>query len=56
MNAAAAELGGSGAPASWQPAYVGVGSNLDGPREQVQDAIAALAQLPRSHLGLCSPL
>ena len=56
MNAAAAELGGYGAPASWQPAYVGVGSNLDGPREQVQDAIAALAQLPRSHLVVCSPL
>ncbi len=40
----------------WQPAYIGVGSNLDGPREQVQRAFAALAQLPRSRLVVSSPL
>jgi 2-amino-4-hydroxy-6-hydroxymethyldihydropteridine diphosphokinase len=40
----------------WQPAYVGVGSNLDDPRRQVERAFDALAQLPRSQLVLRSPL
>jgi len=34
----------------WQPAYVGVGSNLDAPRERVLEACAALAELPHSRL------
>jgi 2-amino-4-hydroxy-6-hydroxymethyldihydropteridine diphosphokinase len=41
---------------SWQPAYVGVGSNLEDPRAQVQAATARLAQLPRTHLVLASRL
>lgn len=32
----------------WRPAYVGIGSNLDGPERQVQAAFAALEQLPDS--------
>ena len=30
----------------WRPAYVGVGSNLDDPEQQVNRAIVALAKLP----------
>jgi 2-amino-4-hydroxy-6-hydroxymethyldihydropteridine diphosphokinase len=41
---------------SWQPAYIGVGSNLNGPRQQVVAACARLAQLPRSRLVLTSRL
>ena len=40
----------------WQPAYIGVGSNLAGPREQVLAALERLAQLPRSRLVLTSRL
>jgi len=40
----------------WLPAYVGVGSNLDDPRRQVERAFDALAQLPHSQLVLRSPL
>ena len=36
--------------ASWHAAYVGVGSNLDAPRERVLAACAELAQLPDSRL------
>jgi 2-amino-4-hydroxy-6-hydroxymethyldihydropteridine diphosphokinase len=32
--------------AHWIPAYVGLGSNLDDPRAQVERALAALASLP----------
>jgi 2-amino-4-hydroxy-6-hydroxymethyldihydropteridine diphosphokinase len=32
----------------WMPAYVGLGSNLDGPGAQVEHALAALGELPRS--------
>ena len=32
--------------ASWIPAYVGIGSNLDDPERQVQSALDALAGLP----------
>lgn len=32
--------------ARWCPAYVGIGSNLDSPEEQVLQAIAALGTLP----------
>jgi len=41
---------------SWQPAYIGVGSNLEDPRAQVLAAITRLAQLPRSRLVLSSKL
>jgi 2-amino-4-hydroxy-6-hydroxymethyldihydropteridine diphosphokinase len=41
---------------SWQPAYIGVGSNLEDPRAQVLAAIARLAQLPRTRLVLASKL
>lgn len=40
----------------WLPAYVGVGSNLDQPREQVERALEALAKIPRSRLVVRSPL
>ena len=30
----------------WRPAFVGIGSNLDGPEQQVDQAIVALAELP----------
>lgn len=32
----------------WQPAYIGVGSNLGEPRLQVERALSELARLPRS--------
>ena len=34
----------------WVPAYVGIGSNLDDPRKQVERALAALADLDASRL------
>lgn len=34
----------------WQPAYVGVGSNLREPRGQVEQALARLAELPLTRL------
>ena len=40
----------------WQPAYVGLGSNLDEPRAQVLRALARLGTLPLSRLVLTSPL
>ena len=46
----------TGAPPRWQPAYVGVGSNLDGPQERVRRALDALAQLPASRVVVRSPL
>jgi 2-amino-4-hydroxy-6-hydroxymethyldihydropteridine diphosphokinase len=39
----------------WQPAYVGIGSNLDEPHRQVERAFDALARLPQSRLVLRSP-
>jgi 2-amino-4-hydroxy-6-hydroxymethyldihydropteridine diphosphokinase len=41
---------------SWQPAYIGVGSNLADPRHQVLAACARLARLPLSRLVLTSRL
>ena len=39
------------APGSgWQPAYVGLGSNLDGPVERIERAFAQLAALPSTRL------
>lgn len=40
----------------WVPAYVALGSNLDGPCEQVERALDALAGLPDSRLVLRSSL
>jgi len=40
----------------WQPAYVGVGSNLEDPRAQVLRAIAALSEIPATRVVLVSPL
>jgi len=40
----------------WQPAYVGVGSNLEDPRNQVLTARERLRQLPRCRLVLASGL
>jgi len=34
----------------WYPAYVGVGSNLDNPARQVEDALSLLDQLPETRL------
>ena len=56
MSAAAAPVVDSSPAVRWLPAYVGVGSNLSAPREQVQRALAALAQLRDSRLVLSSPL
>jgi len=42
-------------PASWWPAYVGLGSNLDDPPRQLERALGALAQLPDTRLVLRSP-
>jgi 2-amino-4-hydroxy-6-hydroxymethyldihydropteridine diphosphokinase len=41
---------------SWQPAYIGVGSNLAGPRTQVVSACARLAQLSATRVVLTSRL
>ena len=40
----------------WQPAYVGVGSNLDRPRAQVGRALTALGRLRDTRLVVSSPL
>jgi 2-amino-4-hydroxy-6-hydroxymethyldihydropteridine diphosphokinase len=40
----------------WFPAYVGLGSNLDEPRRQIERAFAALAGLPGTRLILRSRL
>ncbi len=52
----------SGAATIWRPAFVGIGSNLDGPARQVELAMAALDDIAdtcviaRSHLYRSSPL
>jgi len=56
MSAAAAPLAVDSPDLRWLPAYVGVGSNLSAPREQVQRALAALAQVRDSRLVVSSPL
>jgi 2-amino-4-hydroxy-6-hydroxymethyldihydropteridine diphosphokinase len=40
----------------WQPAYIGLGSNLQDPREQIRRACAALAALSSTRLVCVSPL
>ena len=57
MNASPLERGAGATLAVpvWQPAYVGIGSNLDDPREQVRRALEELAKLPDSLLVSSSP-
>ena len=40
----------------WRPAYIGLGSNLAGPRVQVLTARERLAGIPRTRVLLSSPL
>jgi len=40
----------------WQPAYIGIGSNLDGPEARVRQAFAQLAGLPETRLVAASAL
>jgi 2-amino-4-hydroxy-6-hydroxymethyldihydropteridine diphosphokinase len=40
----------------WQPAYIGVGSNLDNPHQRVLAAFAALAAVTGTRLIVTSPL
>jgi len=42
--------------ATWQPAYIGVGSNLEDPHAQVRAAFARLGELPRTRVVLTSRL
>ena len=42
--------------ARWQPAYIGLGSNLDDPARQVKLAIDACARLPNTKVVSCSRL
>jgi 2-amino-4-hydroxy-6-hydroxymethyldihydropteridine diphosphokinase len=42
--------------ATWQPAYIGLGSNLQDPRAQVLRAFEALERLPATRLVSRSPL
>jgi 2-amino-4-hydroxy-6-hydroxymethyldihydropteridine diphosphokinase len=35
---------------TWRPAYIGIGSNLDTPARQVEDALDELASLPETRL------
>jgi len=42
--------------ALWRPAYVGLGSNLEGPRTQLLRAFEELGGLPLTRLMLTSPL
>ena len=41
---------------AWQPAYVGIGSNLGDSRERLQQAFEALGSLPQTRLVCRSPL
>ena len=41
---------------SWQPAYIGIGSNLDDPQAQVLRAFARIGSLPQTRTVLLSPL
>jgi 2-amino-4-hydroxy-6-hydroxymethyldihydropteridine diphosphokinase len=42
--------------ALWRPAYIALGSNLDGPREQVLAACARIGRLPATHVEARSRL
>jgi 2-amino-4-hydroxy-6-hydroxymethyldihydropteridine diphosphokinase len=56
MTLAAAAIPMTQTAPHWQPAYVGVGSNLDDPAAQVTRAVAALGKLPGLRLVAVSPL
>jgi len=40
----------------WYPAYVGIGSNLQGPVRQVEDAMDLLGEIPETRLATTSSL
>jgi 2-amino-4-hydroxy-6-hydroxymethyldihydropteridine diphosphokinase len=40
----------------WWPAYIGVGSNMASPKDQVTRAIAAMQEIPKTSVPLRSPL
>ena len=40
----------------WRPAYVGIGGNLDSPRERVLEAIERMKALDATRIELCSQL
>jgi 2-amino-4-hydroxy-6-hydroxymethyldihydropteridine diphosphokinase len=40
----------------WQPAYIGLGSNLSDPAAQVREALRGLASLPQTRCVAVSPL
>lgn len=42
--------------ARWRPAYVGIGSNLEAPQDQIARAISALADIENTILVRTSPL
>jgi 2-amino-4-hydroxy-6-hydroxymethyldihydropteridine diphosphokinase len=42
--------------ARWLPTYVGLGSNLSDPEQQVRRALTALGELPDTRLVVASPL
>ena len=46
----------SPAARQWRPAYIGIGSNLNGPVEQVETAFGLLGELPDSRLVARSSL
>lgn len=62
MNAARDDFAAAQVAPPWQPAYVGIGSNLGDPRKQVERAFEALARIRdsslvlRSHLYRTAPL
>lgn len=41
---------------TWRPAYIGLGSNLDGPARQIDAAVDKLSELPDTHMVLRSNL
>jgi 2-amino-4-hydroxy-6-hydroxymethyldihydropteridine diphosphokinase len=53
MNAAAADIRND---LRWLPAYVGIGSNLEGPEAQVRRALRALGEMTATRLVASSPL
>ena len=40
----------------WRPAYIGIGSNLDSPQDQVAQAVVALGEIDNTVLVRTSPL
>lgn len=47
---------GADSPGGFESAYIGLGSNLDDPQQQIRTAISALSILPHSRLRRHSPL